>query len=209
MKKKTTYGFGTKLILIVMFICGLIMVFDFVYLFEETEEIEGIVEHTYISSKKGSIDSPRCRVVWYDKNGEKVVYGMPNDKGYEVGDSYFIKVDVDSNRIPERTVGEVSIVGIVGLIICVVCVVNWRSKFGTVKIKQPKRMSAIEMKRREVYNSKDYLPIVKCSICNGEQVAGFKDRKTGHFTEVMLIQKEEDLEFFKKRYGLDEVKKEY
>ena len=30
-------------------------------------------------------------------------------------------------------------------------------------------------------------PILHCSICNGEQVAGFKDLETGHFEEVMLI----------------------
>lgn len=27
--------------------------------------------------------------------------------------------------------------------------------------------------------------VLKCSICNGEQVAGFKDIATGAFTEVM------------------------
>lgn len=40
---------------------------------------------------------PMCRVVWYDKNGEEVTYGMPNDKDYEVGDSYFFEVDVETN----------------------------------------------------------------------------------------------------------------
>ena len=29
--------------------------------------------------------------------------------------------------------------------------------------------------------------IIRCSICTGEQVAGFKDKQTGHFTEIMLI----------------------
>lgn len=72
-----------------------------------------------------------------------------------------------------------------------------------------KKKKTYRFETKEVYNSQDYLPIIRCSICNGEQVAGFKDKKTGHFTEVMLIQKEEDLKLFKKRYGLDEVKKEY
>ncbi len=149
MKKKTTYGLGTKLILIVMFIFGFLMVINIVFLFKETEEIEGIVEHTYISrnynvvTRTSSQGSPMCRVVWYDKDGEKVICGMPNDKGYEVGDSYFIKVDVDSNRIPEHSVGEVIIAVIAGLIICVVCVVNWRSKFGTVKNKTAKEVERI------------------------------------------------------------------
>ena len=29
--------------------------------------------------------------------------------------------------------------------------------------------------------------VLKCSICTGEQVAGFKDIHTGHFDEIMLI----------------------
>ena len=51
--------------------------------------------------------------------------------------------------------------------------------------------------------------ILKCSICNGEQVAGFKDIKTGHFTEVMLIRNATELEKFKQMYGLETVTKEY
>ena len=30
-------------------------------------------------------------------------------------------------------------------------------------------------------------PVLRCSICTGEQVAGFQDLHTGHFTEVQLI----------------------
>lgn len=51
--------------------------------------------------------------------------------------------------------------------------------------------------------------VIKCSICHGEQVAGFKDIETGKFTEVMLIQNANDLEFFKKQYGVSEISKEY
>ena len=29
---------------------------------------------------------------------KKTTYGMPNDLGYEVGDSYYFEVDVDTNR---------------------------------------------------------------------------------------------------------------
>ena len=61
----------------------------------------------------------------------------------------------------------------------------------------------------EEYNPQDYIPVIKCSICNGEQVAGFKERSTGHFTEIMLIRNEGDLEVFKQKYGVEEVKKEY
>lgn len=59
------------------------------------------------------------------------------------------------------------------------------------------------------YNPEIHQPILKCSICTGEQVAGFKDKKTGHFTEVMLIKNQKDLEEFKKTYDLQTVTKEY
>jgi len=51
--------------------------------------------------------------------------------------------------------------------------------------------------------------VLKCSICNGEQVAGFKDKQTGHFTEVMLIKNDQDLDRFMKMYDLNSVSKEY
>ena len=51
--------------------------------------------------------------------------------------------------------------------------------------------------------------VLRCSICNGEQVAGFKDRESGHFTEVCLIRGEKDLEAFKTAYGITQITKEY
>ena len=59
------------------------------------------------------------------------------------------------------------------------------------------------------YDKENQRPVIKCSICTGEQVAGFMDRKTGKFQEVMLIVSEEDLKLFKDMYGLDEVEKVY
>ena len=59
------------------------------------------------------------------------------------------------------------------------------------------------------YNSEAQKPIIKCSICNGEQVAGFKNKSTGEFTEIMLIRNQNDLASFKEMYNLDEVSKEY
>jgi hypothetical protein len=53
------------------------------------------------------------------------------------------------------------------------------------------------------------IAVIKCSICTGEQVAGFKSKEDGHFTEVMLIRDDMDLIKFKKIYKLEEVKKEY
>lgn len=51
--------------------------------------------------------------------------------------------------------------------------------------------------------------VLRCSICNGEQVAGFKDLRTGKFTEVCLIRNDRELEAFKKQYGITEIMKEY
>lgn len=59
------------------------------------------------------------------------------------------------------------------------------------------------------YNPDMQKAVLKCSICTGEQVAGFKDIKSGKFTEVMLIESDKDLAFFKKRYNLSTVTKEY
>ena len=53
-------------------------------------------------------------------------------------------------------------------------------------------------------------PVLKRSICTGETTAGFKDRKTGHYHEVMLIRTPKDLAAFMKQYGISEpLKTEY
>lgn len=60
------------------------------------------------------------------------------------------------------------------------------------------------------YDRETRRPILKCSICNGEQVAGFKNLQTGKFEEVMLIRGPEDLFAFRKQYGIEEeIGKEY
>lgn len=46
-------------------------------------------------------------------------------------------------------------------------------------------------------------PVIKASICNGEQTAGFLDHNTNHFREDMLIRGAEDLYLFKKKYGIE------
>ena len=58
--------------------------------------------------------------------------------------------------------------------------------------------------KRKTYDKVNMKPILKCSICNGEQVAGFKDLRTGKFEEVALICSGKDLEAFKKTYGIEE-----
>ncbi len=59
------------------------------------------------------------------------------------------------------------------------------------------------------YDPANQKPILRCSICTGEQVAGFKDLHTGKFTDIMLIKNEKDLESFKKQYGVTDISKEF
>ena len=60
------------------------------------------------------------------------------------------------------------------------------------------------------YDMENKKPVIKASICYGEQVAGFKDIHTGKIEEVMLIKSPQDLEEFKAVYGITEViAKEY
>ena len=62
----------------------------------------------------------------------------------------------------------------------------------------------------KTYDKDNKKPVIKASICNGEQIAGFKDIHTGKIEEVMLIKSPADLDAFKKMYGIDdEIAKEY
>lgn len=59
------------------------------------------------------------------------------------------------------------------------------------------------------YDSLTEKPVIKCSICNGEQVAGFKNLHTGEFREIMLIKDAADLQQFKQIYDITEITKVY
>ena len=62
----------------------------------------------------------------------------------------------------------------------------------------------------KTYDKDNKKPVIKASICNGEQGAGFKDIHTGKIEEVMLIKSPSDLEKFKTMYGInEEIIKEY
>lgn len=54
------------------------------------------------------------------------------------------------------------------------------------------------------YDKESQKPMIRSSICTGEKVAGFQDIRTGKFTEVMLIRTSEDLEEFRRLYGIGE-----
>lgn len=63
---------------------------------------------------------------------------------------------------------------------------------------------------KPLYDTEKKEPIVKASICNGEQVAGFRDIESGEFHEVMFIRNNEELESFKRQYGIQgDIKKIY
>ena len=59
------------------------------------------------------------------------------------------------------------------------------------------------------YDHENEKPAVRCSICTCEQVAGFKDVRTGKFREIMLISRPDELERFKEGCGTDTVEKFY
>ena len=62
----------------------------------------------------------------------------------------------------------------------------------------------------DTYDKENQTPVIRASICNGEQVAGFKDIHLGKFQEVMLIKNTKDLDMFKQRYGItEEIEKIY
>ncbi len=68
-------------------------------------------------------------------------------------------------------------------------------------------------KKKEIvqtYDKENKKPVIRSSICTGEQVAGFKDIHTGRMEEVMLIKSPADLEKFRTMFGIEEeITKEY
>ena len=79
-------------------------------------------------------------------------------------------------------------------------VMGWISRTEARRLKRYVRMPRLPANQK---------PILRCSICTGEQVAGFKDLHTGKFTDIMLIKDEKDLAAFKKQYGVTEITKEF
>lgn len=62
----------------------------------------------------------------------------------------------------------------------------------------------------QLYDKENKKPVIRASICNGEQVAGFKDISTSKFEDVMIIKTPADLNEFKRMYGIEgEIEKEY
>lgn len=54
------------------------------------------------------------------------------------------------------------------------------------------------------YNKEGKIPVIRSSICTGEQVAGFKDPVSGKFDDLMLIRDSGDFSEFLSLYQVDE-----
>lgn len=52
------------------------------------------------------------------------------------------------------------------------------------------------------YDDKNMIPVLHSSICTGEKVAGFIDKRTGKFKDIMLVRSEKDLNCFLKEYNI-------
>lgn len=54
-------------------------------------------------------------------------------------------------------------------------------------------------------------PVLRTSICTGEQTAGFQDEATGKFYDIMLIRSDADLREFLESYDVteDQLRREY
>lgn len=72
-----------------------------------------------------------------------------------------------------------------------------------------KREKQAERLEEKSFDREKQIPVLRCSICNGEQVAGFKDRDTGKFHEAAFIRNEKELKEFMEIYGIEKITKEY
>lgn len=93
--------------------------------------------------------------------------------------------------------------GLILLCFAVLFVIEMKQDFG--------KMTYYERHLKETipFDSETQYAVIKSSICTGEKVAGFKNKETGAFTEVMLIKNIADETIFKKIYGIETLKVEY
>lgn len=68
-------------------------------------------------------------------------------------------------------------------------------------------------KRKETksFDRETEIPVIRSSICTGEQVAGFKNKNTGYFREIVCIRSQADRDRFLSDYGIGEaeIRKEW
>ncbi|MBQ7796096.1 MAG: aspartate dehydrogenase [Lachnospiraceae bacterium] len=65
--------------------------------------------------------------------------------------------------------------------------------------------------KKRSFDRENLKPVIRASICTGEEVAGFKDIRTGKFSEIMLINDDKDLKEFLETYDItmEEIAREY
>ena len=56
----------------------------------------------------------------------------------------------------------------------------------------------------EAYDRENFRPVIRVSICTGEEAAGFRNLHTGKFTDIQLLRDGRDLQEFMDRYALTE-----
>ena len=75
------------------------------------------------------------------------------------------------------------------------------------------KLKSLFVKEKPVqsYDRDTLRPVIRESICTGEQTAGFQDVHTGKFSAVMLIRTNADLKEFCRSYGIrpEEITTEY
>ena len=69
----------------------------------------------------------------------------------------------------------------------------------------------VKEKPVQTYDRENLRPVIRESICTGEQTAGFKNIHTGKFTAVMLIRTNADLREFCRTYDVrpEDITTEY
>lgn len=93
--------------------------------------------------------------------------------------------------------------GIILVVFGIVFAIEMHQDFGKIPYYERHLKETIPFDPQKQY------AVIRSSICTGEKVAGFKNIDNGHFTEVMLINTDEEEERFKRIYNLETVKKEY
>ena len=59
------------------------------------------------------------------------------------------------------------------------------------------------------YDPAEQKPVIRCSICTGEQTACLKNLQNGKLTEIMAINSPADLEEFQAACGVTDIERIY
>ncbi len=93
--------------------------------------------------------------------------------------------------------------GIILFAFCIIFLIEMHQDFGKIPYYEKHLAETIP------FDPDTQVAVIKSSICTGEQIAGFKNKDDGTFTEVMLIRTDKELDWFKKIYHIEVIRKEY